>query len=51
MQKYRRLLEYARPHGRFFVFIFLLTTAASALTALQPFPLALLTDHVLGNLP
>jgi ATP-binding cassette, subfamily B, bacterial len=51
MQKYRRLLEYARPHRRFFVFIFLLTTAASALTALQPFPLALLTDHVLGNLP
>ena len=31
MQKYRRLLEYARPHWRFFVFIFFLTIAASGL--------------------
>ena len=44
MQKYRRLLEYARPQRRFFVFIFFLTIAASALAALQPLPLALLTD-------
>src|SRR5438128_3182998 len=51
MQKYRRLLGYARPQRRFFVFIFFLTIAASALAALQPLPLALLTDHVLGKLP
>jgi ATP-binding cassette subfamily B protein/subfamily B ATP-binding cassette protein MsbA len=51
MQKYRRLLQYARPHRRSFAFIFALTIAASALAALQPWPLALLTDHVLGGKP
>ncbi len=51
MQKYRRLLEYARPHRRFFVFIFLLTMAASALAALQPLPFAFLADCVLGTRP
>ena len=51
MQKYRRLFDYARPHHRFFVFIFVLTVAASIVTALQPWPLALLTDCVLGPRP
>ena len=51
MQKYRRLIQYARPHWRFFTFIFILTVAASAVAALQPLPLAFLTDHVLGEIP
>src|SRR6266404_3839454 len=51
MQKYRRLIQYARPHWRFFFFIFALTIAASAVAALQPLPLAFLTDHVLGEIP
>src|ERR1044071_1500179 len=51
MQKYRRLLQYARPHWRFFLLIFVLTIGASALAALQPFPLAFLTDVVLGGIP
>src|SRR5437667_8300719 len=51
MQKYRRLLSYTRPHRRFFGFIVVLTIAASALAALQPWPLALLADCVLGSKP
>ena len=51
MQKYCRLIHYARPHWRFFVLIFILTIAASVLAALQPLPLAFLTDHVLGQVP
>ena len=51
MHKYRRLLQDARPHWRFFVFILALTIVASMLAALQPWPLAWLTDHVLGGKP
>src|SRR5437667_5872365 len=51
MLKYRRLIQYARPPWRFFTFIFILTVAASAVAALQPLPLAFLTDHVLGEIP
>src|SRR5437016_14390788 len=51
MHKYRRLLQDARPHWRFFIFILALTIAASMLAALQPWPLAWLTDHVLGGKP
>src|SRR5213594_386341 len=51
MQKYRRLIQYARPHWRFFILIFILTIAASGAAALQPLPLAFLTDHVLGEAP
>src|SRR5438876_2809672 len=51
MHKYRRLLQDARPHWRFFVFILALTIVASTLAALQPWPLAWLTDHVLGSKP
>ena len=50
-QKYFRLIEYARPHWRFFAGIFVLTLAASAMAVLQPLPLAFLTDHVLGETP
>ena len=51
MQKYRQLLQYARPQWRLFALILTLTIAASTLAALQPWPLALLTDCVLGSKP
>src|SRR5687768_8016858 len=51
MHKYRRLLQDARPQWRFFVVILALTIVASMLAALQPWPLAWLTDHVLGGKP
>jgi ATP-binding cassette subfamily B protein/subfamily B ATP-binding cassette protein MsbA len=47
MHKYRRLLQYARPQRKFFALISALTLAASALAALQPWPMKLLVDHVL----
>jgi ATP-binding cassette subfamily B protein/subfamily B ATP-binding cassette protein MsbA len=51
MQKHRRLLQYAARQRTFFVLIFALTLAASALVALQPWPMKLLVDHVLGPAP
>src|SRR5216684_3334040 len=51
MHNYRRLLQYARRQRPFFVFIFALTLAASALAALQPWPMKLLVDHVLAYNP
>ena len=51
MDKYRRLFQGARPDWRFFIFILALTIVASMLAALQPWPLAWLTDHVLGGKP
>lgn len=51
MHKYKNILRYARPHWLAFTFIFVLTVAASSLAALQPWPLKLLADHVLGRLP
>jgi ATP-binding cassette subfamily B protein/subfamily B ATP-binding cassette protein MsbA len=47
MHKYRRLLGYAAQRRRFFVFILVLTVAASALMALHPWPMKLLVDNVL----
>src|SRR5262245_26057849 len=51
MQRYYRLLQYARPYWRSFGLILVATLAASALAALQPWPLKLLVDHVLGSDP
>ena len=51
MYKYRRLLKYAHRRRGFFAFILLLTLASSALAALQPWPMKLLVDHVLGYNP
>ena len=47
MQKYRRLLGYAARQRGFFLFILVLTLAASALMALHPWPLKLITDLLL----
>src|SRR5260370_40805287 len=51
MHKYRRLLKYARRRRSLFVFILILTVAASILAALQPWPMKLLVDQVLGQKP
>ena len=51
MQKYRQLLRYARPQRGFFLLIFLLTVVSSALLALQPWPMKIIVDHVLGTSP
>ena len=51
MHKYRRLLQYARGQRFYFVLIFALTVVSSALAALQPWPLKLLADYVLGKIP
>lgn len=51
MHKYRRLLQYAHRQRFHFVLISALTIATSALTALQPWPMKLLADHVLGGKP
>ncbi len=51
MQKYRQLIQYARRQRGVFVLIFALTLAASALVALQPLPMKLLVDHLLGKQP
>src|SRR5258705_8024234 len=51
MHTYRRLLGYARRQRSLFLLIFFLTVAASALVALQPWPLKLLVDHVLRGEP
>ena len=51
MHKYQRLLKYAGKHQFRFALIFILTIAASALAALQPWPMKILADHVLGKGP
>src|SRR5262245_40407525 len=51
MRKYRRLIGYAARRRGFFVFIMVLTVAASTLMALHPWPLKLLVDNVLRKEP
>ena len=49
MHNYRRLLGYARRQRSRFIVIAVLTVCASSLVALQPWPMKLLVDHVLGD--
>jgi len=49
MHKYKYILRYARPHRLPILLVFVLTAFAAALTALQPFPLKLLADYVVGQ--
>jgi ATP-binding cassette, subfamily B, bacterial len=49
MQKYRRVLNYARPCRGWFVWLFVLTAATSVIAALQPWPMKILVDNVLGE--
>ena len=51
MHNYLRLLAYARRYRQSLLRIFVLTLAASALVALQPWPIQLLIDHVLEAKP
>ena len=51
MHKYRLLLSYAGRQRRTFLTIALLTIAASLLAAAQPWPIAIVADQVLKNLP
>jgi ATP-binding cassette subfamily B protein len=51
VQKYRTLLRYARPQRSHFIRIFVLTVVASAVAALQPWPVALLIDVLLKHGP
>jgi ATP-binding cassette subfamily B protein/subfamily B ATP-binding cassette protein MsbA len=51
MQNYRLLFGYVRSQRRTLVLIFLLTLASSTLVAVQPWPMKLLVDHVLGTKP
>src|SRR5437867_1493252 len=51
MQRYRTLLRYAGRQRSWFIFILVLTVAAALVVALQPWPMALLADQVLGHKP
>jgi ATP-binding cassette subfamily B protein len=51
MHNYLRLFSYVRRQRGFLTLIFLLTIVAAGLAALQPWPLKLLIDNVLGNAP
>ena len=51
MHDYLRLFAYARRQRGFLAVVFLLTVAASAVGALQPWPIKLLIDHVLEKRP
>jgi ATP-binding cassette, subfamily B, bacterial len=51
MPKYRLLLGYARSQQLTLLLIFVLTLGSSTLVALQPWPMKLLVDHVLGTKP
>src|SRR5258708_18723153 len=51
MHKYNQILSYARPHWLLVFFLCLLTMVTAAAAALQPWPLKLLADCVLGQDP
>jgi len=48
---YRRLLQYAAPYGRGWTTIVATTLSSTALSLVQPWPIQVLIDHVLGGLP
>ena len=49
MQRYRRLLRYARPYVGGWALIVLATLAGSGLALVQPWPMQVLVDRVLGE--
>jgi ATP-binding cassette, subfamily B, bacterial len=51
MRDHLRLLQYVRPHRRALAGIAALTLATAGLSVLQPWPMKLLVDHVLGTEP
>jgi ATP-binding cassette, subfamily B, bacterial len=48
---YRRLIRYAAPYKREWAVIVAATFLSTALSLLQPWPLKVLVDHVLGDVP
>jgi ATP-binding cassette subfamily B protein len=51
MRAYRRLLGYAAPYWRGWAGIVLATILGTALSLLQPWPVKVIVDHVLGGVP
>src|ERR671930_2317432 len=51
MRGYRRLLRYLRPEWRALVGVIGTTVLASAVAVLEPWPLKVLIDNVVGNKP
>ena len=51
MFRFVRLLSYAQPHLRGFVILGVLTVAMPLITAMQPWPMKILVDNVLGTVP
>ncbi|MDB6018593.1 MAG: transporter related [Pedosphaera sp.] len=51
MQQFLLLLRYFRRQPRFLALIAVFTLATSLLAALQPWPMKLLADHILGSAP
>ncbi|HEX3356282.1 MAG TPA: ABC transporter ATP-binding protein [Tepidisphaeraceae bacterium] len=50
-RQYRRLLGYARPYARQWCGMALIMLASSAVAIAQPWPMQVLADHVLDDLP
>src|SRR5688572_3940765 len=51
LQVYVQLLRYAAPYRREWAAIVAVTLMSTALSLLQPWPLKVLVDHVLGDVP
>jgi ATP-binding cassette subfamily B protein/subfamily B ATP-binding cassette protein MsbA len=49
--RYRRLSSYALAHWQGWIVIIAVTLSSSALAVLQPWPMKILVDHVLGTQP
>jgi ATP-binding cassette subfamily B protein len=49
MHHYRKLVQFAKPHWRVFLVIFVVTLLASTVAPLQPWPIKIVVDHVLGD--
>jgi ATP-binding cassette subfamily B protein/subfamily B ATP-binding cassette protein MsbA len=51
MRAYRRLFSYAAPYWRGWAAIVIATAFSTALSLLQPWPVKVIVDHVLGGVP
>jgi ATP-binding cassette, subfamily B, bacterial len=51
MRRYLKLLRYAAPYRGRFLLLFVMTLLASAVTALQPWPMKLVVDYLLSHIP
>jgi ATP-binding cassette subfamily B protein len=51
LRGYRRLLGYAAPHTRGWLAIVVATVLSTGLSLLLPWPIQILVDHVLGDVP